>query len=110
MESDAWCPSTGGVSGHNSHSVWRDTLKVTDIYRAERPDTHIFHCCKNVEPRRVWYRTYRGIGPEGALPAVTTGSAGGAGVLAEVVVAGNGLSAEVAHEAATAARHPVAAL
>lgn len=31
-------------------------------------------------------------------------------MLAEVVVAGDGLSAEVAHEAAAAARHPVAAL
>lgn len=31
-------------------------------------------------------------------------------MLAEVVVARDGLSAEVAHEAAAAARHPVAAL
>lgn len=31
-------------------------------------------------------------------------------MLAEVVIAGDGLSAEVAHEAAAAARHPVAAL
>lgn len=31
-------------------------------------------------------------------------------MLAEVVVAGDGLPTEVAHEAATAARHPVAAL
>lgn len=31
-------------------------------------------------------------------------------MLAEVVVASDGLSAEVAHEAAAAARHPVAAL
>lgn len=53
---------------------------------------------------------YRGVGPEGTLAAVAAGSARGAGVLAEVVVASDGLSAEVAHEAAAAARHPVAAL
>lgn len=53
---------------------------------------------------------HRGVGPEGALAAVAARSARRAGVLAEVVVAGDGLSAEVAHEAATAARHPVAAL
>lgn len=46
---------------------------------------------------------YRGISPEGTLAAVAAGSARGAGVLAEVVVAGDRLSAEVAHEAATAA-------
>lgn len=53
---------------------------------------------------------YRGVGPEGTLAAVAAGSARRAGVLAEVVVAGDGLSAEVAHEAPAAARHPVAAL
>lgn len=53
---------------------------------------------------------YRGIGPEGTLAAVAAGRSRRAGVLAEVVVAGDGLSAEVAHEAAAAARHPVAAL
>lgn len=55
-------------------------------------------------------RNYCGVGPEGTLAAVAAGSARRAGVLAEVVVAGDGLSAEVAHEAAAAARHPVAAL
>lgn len=42
--------------------------------------------------------------------AVAAGGAGGAGVLAEVVVAGDGLPAEVAHEAAAAAGHAVASL
>lgn len=55
-------------------------------------------------------RTHRGVGPEGAFVAVAAGGAGGAGVLAEVVVAGDGLPAEVAHEAAAAAGHAVAAL
>lgn len=53
---------------------------------------------------------YRGVGPEGTLAAVAAGSAWRAGVLAEVVVSGDGLSAEVAHEAAAATRHAVAAL
>lgn len=56
------------------------------------------------------FGAHRGVGPEGALAAVAAGSAGRPGVLAEVVIAGDGLSAEVAHEAAAAARHPVAAL
>lgn len=53
---------------------------------------------------------YRGVSPEGAFAAVAAGSTGGAGVLAEVVVTRDGLSAEVAHEAAAPARHSVAAL
>lgn len=53
---------------------------------------------------------HRGVGPQGALAAVAAGSARRAGVLAEVVVAGDGLSAEVTHEAAAATRHAVAAL
>lgn len=55
-------------------------------------------------------QAHRGVGPEGTLAAVAARRAGGAGVLAEVVVAGDGVSAEVAHEAAAAARHAVAAL
>lgn len=53
---------------------------------------------------------YRGVGPEGAFAAVAAGGAGGACVLTEVVVAGDGLPAEVAHEAPAPARHPVASL
>lgn len=41
---------------------------------------------------------------------MAAGGAGGARVLTEVVVAGDGLPAEVAHEAPAPARHPVAAL
>lgn len=55
-------------------------------------------------------QAHRRVGPEGTLATVAARCAGGAGVLAEVVVAGDGLSAEVAHEAAAAARHAVAAL
>lgn len=55
-------------------------------------------------------QTHRGVGPERTLATVPARGAGGAGVLAEVVVARDGLSAQVAHEAAAAARHPVAAL
>lgn len=53
---------------------------------------------------------YRGVGPEGAFAAVAAGGTRGACVLTEVVVAGDGLPAEVAHEAPAPARHPVAAL
>lgn len=53
---------------------------------------------------------YRGVSPEGAFAAVAAGSPRRACVLAEVVVTGDGLSAEVAHEAAAPARHSVAAL
>ena len=59
---------------------------------------------------KTFQKNYRGVGPEGTLAAVAAGCARRAGVLAEVVVAGDRLSAEVAHEAATTARHPVAAL
>lgn len=55
------------------------------------------------------WESHRGVGPQAALAAVSAGGAGGAGVLAEVVVAGDGLPAQVAHAAAAAARHPVAA-
>lgn len=54
-------------------------------------------------------RDYRGVCPEGAFAAVAAAGAGRARVLAEVVVTVDGLSAEVAHEAAAPARHPVAA-
>lgn len=60
--------------------------------------------------QRTYLNIYRGVCPERTLAAVAAGSAGRAGVLAEVVVASDGLSAEVAHEAAAAARHTVAAL
>lgn len=53
--------------------------------------------------------SHRRVGPQAALAAVPAGGAGGAGMLAEVVVAGDRLSAQVAHATATAARHPVAA-
>lgn len=65
-------------------------------------------CLQNKSTKTV--KRYRGVGPEGALAAVSAGRSRRAGVLAEVVVAGDRLSAEVAHEAAAAARHPVAAL
>ncbi len=65
---------------------------------------------KEEKVTREHVRAYRGVGPQGALAAVAAGSAWGAGVLAEVVVASDGLSAEVTHEAAAAARHSVAAL
>lgn len=48
-------------------------------------------------------KNYRGVSPEGTLAAVAAGRARRAGMLAEVVVAGDGLSAEIAHEAAAAA-------
>lgn len=53
---------------------------------------------------------YRGVCPQRALLALAAGGAGRAGVLAEVVVAVDGVAAEVAHEGAAAARHSVAAL
>lgn len=53
--------------------------------------------------------SYRGVRPERTLGAVLAGGPRGAGVLAEVVVAVDGGSAEVAHLGATAARHAVAA-
>lgn len=53
---------------------------------------------------------YRGVGPEGAFAAMAAGGTRGACVLTEVVVAGDGLPAEVAHEAPAPARHSVAAL
>lgn len=54
-------------------------------------------------------QSHRGVGPQAAPAAVSAGGAGGVGVLAEVVVAGDGLPAQVAHAAAAAARHAVAA-
>lgn len=60
--------------------------------------------------KTVSVQTHRGVGPQRAFATVPAGGAGGARVLAEVVVARDGLPAQVAHEAAAAARHPVAAL
>lgn len=78
-------------------------------------NSKIFHQTKarherRKRPRSTCLKDYRRVGPEGALAAVAAGSARRTGVLAEVVVARDGLSAEVTHEAAAAARHPVAAL
>lgn len=53
---------------------------------------------------------YRGVRPQRALLAVSAGGTRRAGVLAEVVVAVDWLSAEVAHVGAAATPHSVAAL
>lgn len=58
----------------------------------------------------MYVTTHRGVSPQRTLATVVAGSARRAGVLAEMVVAGDWLSAEVAHEVAAATRHAVAAL
>lgn len=60
------------------------------------------------KPDKPVFIIYRGVGPQGTLATVSAGGARRAGVLAEVVVAGDKLAAEIAHGAATAAQQTVA--
>lgn len=60
------------------------------------------------KPDKPVFIIYRGVGPQGTLATVTAGGARRAGVLAEVVVAGDKLAAEIAHGAATATQQTVA--
>lgn len=117
MESDAQGESAGRVSEHSSYSVHRGPLKVLDVHSLtstkqndQTPKLNLTAHTSSIKRNLEVSENYRGISPKGTLAAVAAGSTRRAGVLTEVVVASNGLSAEVAHETATAARHPVAAL